>query len=257
MALKLLHAWHLTLVHFPNWQYSLTAMVRHLSSKLDPIALPVLKAVMELMQDYLQDGGCTETELCVEALKSVTRIVRVGWTYWGPATLGNLVVVTATLAATLHAATLAFHDTLTPQLFRSLLRSLLDLAEEKYLPWRKENNDLTGVVVTCVCSLLSEAEPGDLIWVVDNFPFITSLMKDILTAKQDQPKSTMLEEKGYIITTLLRVSSPFSLTVLSLSIVQLSGPTPHPYLSLISSWVCTVMHSGSIILEADKIHLME
>lgn len=122
MALKLLQSWHLTLVHFPNWQYSLTAMVRYLSDDLNSIALPVLQAVMELMLNYLQDGCCSDKEGFVGTLEIVTKIVRIGWTYWPIATLRRLTVVTATLAATLHAATLAFHDNLTPQLFRSLLR---------------------------------------------------------------------------------------------------------------------------------------
>lgn len=69
-----------------------------------------------------------------------------------------------------------------------------------------------------------------------------------------QPTSQTVQIKGRIVSEVLRVLSPFTQSLLTLCVRYLAYSGPHPYLTLVSSWMCSLLHNGAH-LDATKVRV--
>lgn len=160
--------------------------------------------------------------------------------------LVQLTEVTTTLAVTLRSS--LPNVQLPPPLLCGLLNQLL-MIMEKDLPMRT-----LQVVVNCLTDLLPQVAPSHLLWLVSFAPSLTKVVHKVMESSSDQPVSQVLLFKGRVVTVVLRVQSLLSLYILSQSVNYLASVGPHPYLALISTWLCSVLHSG-IFLDVRKVQV--
>ncbi|KAG7173278.1 hypothetical protein Hamer_G014603 [Homarus americanus] len=243
-CLDILHKWRVPLIQgVPNWSDSLMRWCRRFEQPQQ--AYLVLEKTLVLLQDFLEGVEPGETSPWLVLLVDVFRGVRVAWSR--PAQPGNLVCL-ANITTLLTQILNTLPGSVTPDFQKAFLEQLLlmiDLTASDETSTFLPSNTLE-VVAACVCRLLAQADPQQLLWVVNTFSTPTLVVQAVdQTRKKNCGECFNLELRASIVTELLRVLNHYSLAVFLMTVRKLASTSNVPHLKVVSGWFCSVVAAGA------------
>nr|XP_053657126.1 uncharacterized protein LOC128706147 [Cherax quadricarinatus] len=237
-CLQLLHHWHVSLSkEVAKWPQTLVKWCHHISQS--SAGFPVLEKTLVLVQDFLLQATPMDAGPWLLLLLDVFRSVCSAWTQPAyTAQLVSLSAVTSRLITILH----SFPTEINSEFRKSFLEQLMPLVDDgdTCLP----GNTLVKVT-QCVCWLLSQADPPQMLWVINTFSTPHKIMREIDQAHDDCfQRCPGVEVKATIVTELLQVLNHFTLAVFMQTVRMLSYRSEVPHLEIVCRWFCEAISSG-------------